>query len=230
MAKQINIGIVLNDSEVSTPPAGYVARFEKEVGSEVVTHYKNENGDVFSATAGVSTVNGVSGTVNLNNWDLTKWDAILGSNIAVPNGTTYNILESISDADKTASSAIGDGALSIQKLAGQDKIQFNWQGVDEWINIRIELKLSQGGTDFYRLQLRRATDDSVVSHHPFSINSTDQPESEVTINIFTFLSGATDSFVTGGIYLLLLNDSGGTVTIEDKINLLIQRHYKESIG
>ena len=93
MAKQINIGLVLNDSEVATPPSGYVATFKKDVGGGQVQEFvKDSLGNVSGVVAGVSTVNGGGGVVTLKSFDFTQWRRDVGS-VVVADGSSYNIFD-----------------------------------------------------------------------------------------------------------------------------------------
>lgn len=231
MAKQINLPQVSNDSEVGTPPSGYLAFFLKDVSGTPVLHVKNSSGVVTPAESGVATVNSVNGNVELRSFDITQWSKTLPSNINVSNGSTYNLFESLTDSDKTAVSATNSGALSItQEVADNDHIHANWQNIVEFWTIRVLMQLDQGGTDYYRVQLRRKTDDSVVSTHPFSIDNNDMPEQSISLNILTYVGSDTDPFVNGGFYLLFLNNSGGTATITGNLNVLITRNYQIPIA
>lgn len=228
MSKQINYPIVSNDTEVATPPLGYYAIYYKDVLGNPQAFIKDDAGAVSGIVSGVDSVNGLSGIVSLKNLDFTQWNRDVGS-VVVGDGSNYNIFEGFIPGDKTSISAVGSGALDITSDVGEDFIQVNWQGTIEAFNIRIIMEVQQGGTDYYRLFLRRKADDSIISVHPFSINSTDQPEDIVTINISTFVGSALDSFVTGGFYVEFANNSGGSATIANDINVLIERRYQNSL-
>ena len=227
MAKQINFPIATaSQSEIITPPAGQVAFFIDENG---VPRAMDENRDIADFVAGVTSINGKIGVATLKEFDITQWRRNVGS-IVVPDNSTFNIFEGFTSGDKIAPvSTIGPGEINITSDPGEDFIQLDWQNVIEAIFIRVIIELQQGGTDYYRLILRRKADDSIISVHPFSMNSTDQPEDINTINIDTYVGSASDSFVTGGFYIQLANDSGGSVTIANNLDLKITRTYKQAL-
>ena len=223
----LNLRKVADNNTVPTPNTGYGTFF---IDNNGVPRIKDDSGNILDFTSGVSQIMGQSGNLELTNFDMSQWNKNLGS-VAVPNGSIYNIFDTLIAGDKTAVSSTGDGGIDIvTDVAGEDYIQMNWRGVKEYLSIRVTMEVQQGGTDFYRLQLRRKSDDSIISVHPFSINSADQPEDVVTTNINTFIGSATDDFVTGGFYIVLANNSGGTVTIANSIDILINREYQKPIA
>lgn len=160
----------------------------------------------------------------------TYWSRTLPAPVVIPNGGEYNLLEALSGANKILTPIVSAGELFITAdPVGEDFILMNDQGVYEKLDIRITMELDQSQTDFYRIQLRRKADDSIVSVHPFSISDPDIPESIATVNLVSYANGATDPYFTGGFYMVLVNDSGHAVDLTGALKVLITRSYGQPL-
>lgn len=165
-----------------------------------------------------------------SNFDICHWKRPLAANINVANNNDQNIILNFTDAMKNALSDVSaDSAFMSTAVSGQTVIKTPWRGVKERLTIRISMELTQGGTDFYRLQLKRANNDSIVTTYQISINSNDIADDIITTEISTYVGGDTDPFVVDGFYIDLRNTSGGTVRIHDEIGILLVRQYQEPL-
>lgn len=162
--------------------------------------------------------------------EFTHWRRTLGANWNVANNSNANIFENFVAGDKLAISATGAGALDFTTApSGQAVIKVPYAGVSERLSIRLALELTQGGTDFYRYQLKRAVDNSVVTTYQISINSNDIADDIVTTEISTYVGGPTDPFVVDGFYIDFRNTSGGVVRIHDFVDVLVTRQYTRTL-
>lgn len=212
--------------------------------SDISSHVSNQNnphnvtkeqiglGNVPNTPHPVDSVNGVTGAVSLRNFDITQWVTTMGSGVSVPNGQVFNILQQVLSSEKTPVSATNSGQLDVilTPFLEEDYIKPNWLGTKEMIYIRVIMDIVQGGTDYFRLILRRKSDNSIISVHPLTINNNDVPENIMTCNILTYIGSSTDSFITGGFYIQFANNSGQSITLINNINILIKRNYQQSLN
>lgn len=159
-------------------------------------------------------------------FDITHWKRALAIDIPVTNGSEYSLFDDIVGADKLTVSATGSGGIDITAAAPHNFIQMTWRGELEYLSIRIVTKLIQGGTDRYRVQLRRQSDDSVVTSSVISINAPDNPDDIVSTMLSSYIGSATDAFVTDGFYIQFINNTGGVVNFNEYINIMIVRQYQ----
>lgn len=213
--------------------------FTDDVGTPTQTFPKGTKlteilGDIFEALPAAGDVFATEQFVEdyvatTKTWEATQWSNTLPAQIAVPNGTAINLFDLVDDTNKTGISATTSGALSITEDPTGDYIQTNWLNINEKLTIRVNISVDQGGTDQFRLILKRKADDSVISVHPIIINSGDVPEEIVTETITTYVNSPTDPFITGGFYIEFANDSGGNADLQNNVNILIFREYQNPI-
>lgn len=176
---------------------------------------------VFTGTEWVNIAQSISGRL----LDLTQWSNSIPTT-SIPNGSENNILDFITDANKTAISASTSGALNIVEDPSGNYITGNWQGVVEKLAMRLSIGVQHGGTDFFRFLLRRKADDSIVLVAPFSSNNADVPEASITFSTISYIGSPTDPFVQDGFYVSVANNSGGGLSISSFVNILISREYE----
>jgi len=202
-------------------------------GAETVTILTDNSDSTYTYVSedSTNTTFEVYDPFNYRSFDITQWSKDISlTPITITNAISYNLLDDLLESDKTSVSSTNTSALNItEDLAGQNYIQFNYQNRVESIFIRVILEVEQNAIDFFRIILRRKSDDSVISVHPLVINAADVPEKTVTCNIETYLSGVSDSFVTGGLYIQFANNSGQDIDLENNINILIKRVYQNQI-
>lgn len=137
-----------------------------------------------------------------------------GLSEVVADGTSINILTLFDNvADKQAISDRYD-----QLDITTDKIITTYTGSKTLHTIRLIFDISVGNLQFYQIELRRKSDDSVISVHGMNRNP-DQPTQ--TINIVTRTLSPTDPFVIGGFYLAFVNQSGLSCTVSGNMQLVI---------
>ena len=92
-------------------------------------------------------------------------------------------------------------------------------------NFRVNFGISTGSSQTVALSLRTWADDSIIgSEIPLFRN---QDVSGQQQNFINYTAGALDSFVTGGFYFALRNDSGVNIDIESGIGILIITEYQK---
>jgi hypothetical protein len=82
-----------------------------------------------------------------------------------------------------------------------------------------------GGTGDLALSLRRFASDTQIGSDIQVNKNNDVGGSLVTISSYT--NDATDPFVTGGFYFLLINTSGNSVDFINKVGILAQTNYQK---
>lgn len=149
----------------------------------------------------------------------TQWLQTI-STTTINTGTGLNLLTLITDANKLANGT--DGGIHELGIT-TDKILTSWKGVRMTHHIRVLLTIATGTDQHYNLTIRRYADNSIVSSTKIS---RDADTGVVGVDFLTYTYGALDPFVTGGFYIQLDNNSGASVDLEDKINLLIITYFK----
>ena len=91
-------------------------------------------------------------------------------------------------------------------------------------NFRVNFGLNSSNIQTVALSLRRYKDDSIIgSEIPIIAN----PDVQSQQNSFiTYTAGVNDPFVQGGFYFALLNTSGSSLTILNKVGILLQNYYE----
>lgn len=92
-------------------------------------------------------------------------------------------------------------------------------------NFRVNFSIQTGSVQTLALSLRRFADDSIIGSE-IKV-SRDQDVAGNQFNFISYTNGVDDPFVTGGFYFALRNDSGGSVTIDGGVGILIQTYYQK---
>ena len=92
-------------------------------------------------------------------------------------------------------------------------------------NFRVNFNIEIGSTQTLALSLRRFTDDTIIGSSIPVLRNADEPGNQFNFNSYT--AGASDSFVQGGFYFALRNDSGtNLIDISGSVGILIQTYYE----
>ena len=91
-------------------------------------------------------------------------------------------------------------------------------------NMRVNFGLDSTNIQTVALSLRRFADDSIIGSEIPIIANPDVPSQQNTF--ITYTAGVNDPFVQGGFYFALLNTSGSSLTIQDKVGILLQNYYE----
>ena len=150
----------------------------------------------------------------------TQWDVPSVGTNTITNGNGLNLLTLISDANLNNTNSDTTGRLSIS--AG-NYIMTDWVGGKMIHNVRLSLEIKTGGQQHYQVNLKRQSDNSIVSSYTIERN---QDEPAQTIEFTTRTLSATDPYVTDGFYIELVNNSGQSCTIEDGMQLVIISNYQ----
>ena len=143
----------------------------------------------------------------------------IGTDITVANGNEFNLFSYISEADKNAGITDAFNPLVI----ASNNIKTVWTGSKQIHTIRVEFAIPTGNAQFYRVELRRYSDNSIVAS---KVASRNQDEPSQTIDFVTRTLSATDPYVTGGFYIAFVNNSGVSCTVEDAFQLVIINQYQ----
>jgi hypothetical protein len=143
----------------------------------------------------------------------------IGVDITVTNGSEFNLLTKIAETDKNNTVTDAFNPLVI----ASNNIKTQWTGAKQIHFIRLNFDVLTGNEQFYRVELRRFSDNSVVATKIVSRNP-DEPHQ--TVEFITRTLSATDPYVTGGFYITFVNNSGATCTVQDAFQLLIINQYQ----
>lgn len=155
----------------------------------------------------------------------TQWSTSINS-FSLSNGFFVNLFSAFIEADKVPSgvtsydeySIVGNGI--VVPYIGRP---YENQKITHFI--RINFNIITGSRQNLRLELRRVVDDSVIGSPVKVDRNPDEPG--VQELFMTYTSSATDSFVTGGFYIALVNESGATVVLDGDIGLLIENFFQK---
>lgn len=148
----------------------------------------------------------------------TQWSKTI-TNQVISAGTNLNLLTLIPNDSIVVNGTDGFGRMNISA----NKIMANWYGVPMVHIIRCVINIQTGVTQTYNLELRRFSDNSVISSKTVGRNNDTPIASEL---FMSYTSSATDPFVTGGFYISFNNTSGSTATLINSINVLITTLYQ----
>lgn len=95
-------------------------------------------------------------------------------------------------------------------------------------NFRVNFEfVTTGGTGVLALSLRRFEDDTRIGSD-IQINKNNDVGG-VQETFISYTAGATDPFVIGGFYFLLINTSGGSVSFTNGVGILVQTEYQNPV-
>lgn len=159
----------------------------------------------------------VSGMLTENQWDNNS----VGSQ-TINNGAEINIFPNvIAEANKNSIFTDSFDELVVDDANG--RIKTTWRGRKMVHTIRINLDIPTGNTQFYRMELRRKIDDSVVATKTIFRNP---DETKQTIEFTTRTLNDTDPYVIDGFYISFVNNSGVSATLSNAMQLLIVTQYQ----
>lgn len=144
---------------------------------------------------------------------------------------TTGVNENIADDGVLNMLTLFDNVLDKQAISDKydqldistDKILTKYRGAKTLHTIRLIFDIATGNIQFYQLELRRKSDDSVISVHALNRNP---DQTTQTVNILTRTLAVNDPFVTGGFYLAFVNQSGLACTITGNLQLIIISQYQ----
>lgn len=94
--------------------------------------------------------------------------------------------------------------------------------------LRVNFNLSTGSVQYAELGLFRWQNDSQIGS---AIQVIRNPDITGTLAVIeTYTASPTDSFVTGGFYVALVNNTGQTLTFENNAGLLVQNIFESPIS
>ncbi len=153
------------------------------------------------------------------NFNRTQWS----QNIAlttVPNASFLNILTLIPNASKVVNGT--DGGLSELNIVANGII-VPFRGKPMTHEIRVVYHVATGTDQVYNMELRRVTDNSVITTTQITRN----PDSSVaTANFTTYTNSALDPFAVGGFYIAFNNASGTSADLITNLNLFIITYFR----
>ena len=152
------------------------------------------------------------------NWSTYPW--------SVPDGSSVLLLGfggQDTDLNTEVSDVFDRMSITQHPTSLKDVIKVVWRGQKVFHTIRLTMSITAGNSQFYRVELKRASDDSVVLRKVLSRNP---DEAEQTIEMVTFTYKADDPYVTDGFYLEFVNDSGIQCEIDGSYSLTIFNHYQ----
>lgn len=148
----------------------------------------------------------------------TQWSKTITNQI-INTGTSLNLITLIPNDSIIVNGTDNFGRMNIST----NKILSNWYGVPMVHLIRIVLNIQTGSTQTYSLELRRFSDNSVISSKEIQRNNYTPTTAEL---FMSYTNSATDPFVTGGFYIAFNNTSGRSVTLINSLNILITTIYQ----
>lgn len=92
--------------------------------------------------------------------------------------------------------------------------------------IRANFNIIQGSVQYCELGLYRWQNDSLIGSAIQIVRNNDVTGQQVTI--VTYTASATDSFVTGGFYLALINNTGTTLEFETNAGVLVENVFDKA--
>ena len=149
----------------------------------------------------------------------TEWKNTNIGTQTIANGATLNLLTAVTEANKVNANTDAFDPLSIIASG----IKTVWRGARIAHLVRLTFNIATGNAQYYRLDLKRSADNSVVASIVVQRN---QAYTTQTIELVTRTLSATDPFVTGGFYLSLTNDSGVSATLNGEMQLVIISNYQ----
>lgn len=162
-------------------------------------------------------------TVSRSNWYATQWIKSPDPATPVANGSVVRLTGILQDTDKRPVSTNNpDFALSI--IGGMNGyLQPSYTGSEKLV-FRVVLTITGlgGSIRSFRVQLRRQSDDSIVSNLPVTIDPGANPEGSISVSTVSYIFGEADPFIAAGVYVALANNSGTAVSLTSA-NLLIFR-------
>lgn len=159
----------------------------------------------------------------ITQWDATNW---VISPFGLANGLEAKLLDltdPTNDINTEVSDVFDRMTIESHPTNPHNVIKVQWRGQKVFHTIRLKLSITTGNSQFYRVEIRRGGDDSVVLRKTLSRNP---DEAEQTIEMVTFTYKADDPYVTDGFYLAFVNDSGIQCEIDGAYSLTIFNHYQ----
>lgn len=152
----------------------------------------------------------------------TQWDVTDIGTQVVANGASLNLFTLIDNAlDKNTTNTDSFDELNIVS----NSIVTTYRNCKTIHLIRLSLNIVSGSDQYYQIQIRRTTDDSVVYRALLQRNA---DETIQTIEMTTRTLSAIDPFVVDGFYLAFVNNSGASATIDDALSLVIISNYQKA--
>lgn len=162
----------------------------------------------------------VTGTVT--QWSADNWTIFP---LSIPDATEVKLLDIALDTDiNTEVSDVFDRlAIASHQTNPHNVIKTVYRGGTTVHDIRLTFSLTAGNNQFYRIEVRRGGDDSVVLRQVVERNP-DEAEQTVTLKTFTYK--ADDPYVTDGFYIALVNDSGLASELNGRYSLTVFSSYQ----
>ena len=156
----------------------------------------------------------------------TQWGNTI-TNTAVLNNTGINLLSFLTDANKN-SNGTDVGYIDELNLSGTGSgtyIIMPWRNNGRLLNIiRVNIAIAPGGAQGLGLQLRRKTDNSVISERRVDRSPDRTLEG---VEFISYTGSEEDPFVAGSFYVWFDNTSGTSITLTTSVNVLCQTFYSQ---
>jgi hypothetical protein len=140
-----------------------------------------------------------------------QWNRTITADLGIANGTSLNLFNGTTALRETDKVVAGTDAYDPYAIAAT-KITVPWASVVLHHSIRVNFTIKPGGVETGTVSLRRAADNTIVGAPVMFNRNADNGSNQVIFNTYT--SSATDTFVTGGFYITLNNDSGANLNLE----------------
>jgi len=155
-----------------------------------------------------------------------QW-SVSNVNFDVNNNDTLNLFSLITDDDKVAGGNSTQMPLSAQNGIIIPYVGTAHEGYRLQHRIRVNFELTTGSRQDANIALRRTIDDSIIGQPIGFSRNTDF--GGVLRTFVTYTASATDSFVTGGFYIDIINNSGATLTLINSVGILVQTTFEKLV-
>lgn len=162
-------------------------------------------------------------TQTVTQWAASTWGIEPAPVADGSDASLFGLIDNTADKNALVSDVFDQLNIVPHQTKPVDVIKTVYRGQRTTHQIRLTMNITSGNEQHYEVQIKRASDDSVVASYPVSRNP-DSPG--VTVDLLTFTYKADDPYVTDGFYLSFRNDSGLATELSNGYSLTIFNSYQ----